>query len=247
MSGKVIVNPENGLVQVPGKIDRKNYNLGLDLGAPVSLLPADLFDKLAADHPQWPRMTGAVSAANMWGSQEELQAKLLRLDRLQYGPLFFTGIAVAEFPSAGNADLMRRARAATAGVIGANALLNYRVGIDYAHKIAYFDIGLTFRAPEFDVVGLTLRPEADGRFTVIAVVPYEGKSSEPELQPGDILLAVDNIPVNNSTLGRVWSMLKGLPGQERKLTLERAGKQIIVSARVQHFIGDVLDGKDSGK
>jgi hypothetical protein len=58
---------------------------------------------------------------------------------------------------------------------------------------------------------------------------------------------VDNIPVNNSTLGRVWSMLKGLPGQERKLTLERAGKQIIVSARVQHFIGDVLDGKDSGK
>jgi hypothetical protein len=33
-------------------------------------------------------------------------------------------------------------------------------------------------------------------------------------------------------------MLEGQPGQERKLTLERAGTQFIVVAKVQHFLAE---------
>jgi hypothetical protein len=33
-------------------------------------------------------------------------------------------------------------------------------------------------------------------------------------------------------------MLEGMPGQERKLTLERGGNQFTVVAKVQHFLGE---------
>jgi hypothetical protein len=41
-------------------------------------------------------------------------------------------------------------------------------------------------------------------------------------------------------------LLEGSPGQERKLTIERAGKQFTVVAKVQHFLGDA-PGNDEAK
>jgi len=57
---------------------------------------------------------------------------------------------------------------------------------------------------------------------------------------------VDNIPVHGSTMGQVWAMLGGTPGQERKLTIERAGKQLLVPAKVQHFLA-ALPEEDNKK
>src|SRR2546430_13556450 len=104
--------------------------------------------------------------------------------------------------------------------------------------MAYFEIGSTVKAPDFDVVGLILRPEDDTRFTILAVADFEGKPAVPEVQPGDHLVAVDSTPVPDSTMGQVWSMLEGQPGQERKLIVERAGKQFTVMAKVQHFLAE---------
>jgi C-terminal processing protease CtpA/Prc len=145
----------------------------------------------------------------------------------------------------------KRAGVATIGMLGSNALLNYRVGLDYAHSTVYFDIGSTFKSPDFDVVGLTLRPEDDTRFTVIGISDFDGKPSAPAppdgVQPGDHLAAVDGIPVPDSTMGQVWSLLEGAPGQERKLTLERNGNKFTVTAEVQHFLGEPPEEKASKK
>ena len=237
MSGKILVNAANGLVQMPSKIEGKNYNLGLDVGSSFSFLSNEVFDKVASAHPDCPHMTGAVGNANMWGRDDEPKWKVLRVDRVQYGPVFLTGVAAASLP-AGSALFENRVGTATAGLLGSNALLNYRVGIDYAHSMAYFEVGTTFKAPDFDVIGLTLRPEDDGRFTVLGVADFEGKPSVPEVQLGDHLVAVDGIPVPDSTMGQVWSMLEGQPSQERKLLIERGGKQLTVVAKVQHFLGE---------
>ena len=243
VSSKIFVNQEDGLVQVPSKIENKSYNLGLDMGASISFLSPDVFEKLAAAHPQWPRMTGAVAAANMWGMGDEPQWKLLRLEHLQYGPQFLSGVVFAYLST----DAKKRAGTATAGILGSSALLNFRVGIDYPRKLAYFEIGSTFKAPDFDVVGLTLRPEIDGRFTVIAIADFDGKPSVPQgqdgVQTGDHLIAVGGIPTASLTLGQVWSMLRGEAGQERRLTIERDGKQFNVIAKVQHFLGETTDEK----
>ena len=63
---------------------------------------------------------------------------------------------------------------------------------------------------------------------------------------GDLLIAVDNIPAPGSTMGQIWSMLEGMRGQERKLTLERGGKQFTVAAKVQHFLGEPQEEKNNG-
>ncbi len=248
VKSKMLLDKSSGFIQVPSKIENKNYNLGLDVGSPISFLSEQLFDKLASTHPDWPHMTGAIGPANVGErGDDETKWKLMRVDRLQYGPLFLTDVAVAEFPKLFSAFFEKNTGAAIAGVLGSNALMNYRVGLDYAHSTAYFDIGRTFKFPEFDVVGLILRPEDDTRFTILGVAGFEGTPSVPEVQPGDHLVAVDGIPVPDSTMGQVWSLLEGSPGQERKLTVERAGRQFNVVAKVQHFLAEANESEAKEK
>jgi hypothetical protein len=245
VKSKMLVNPSNGIIEIPSEIDNKKYNLGLDLGSSISFLSGELFDKLSAAHPHWPHMTGAIGPANMWGADVEAKWKLLRVERVQYGPLFLSRVPVVSPPQQTKDFFEKRAGISTVGTLGSQAFLNYRLGLDYAHSTAYFDIGRTFNFPDFDVVGLILRPEDDGRFTVLGSADFDGKASIPELQVGDHLVAVNGTPVQGSTMGQVWSMLGGAPGQERMLVVERGGKQFSVSARVQHFLGETEDDSDS--
>jgi hypothetical protein len=247
VSNKALVNAENGLIQIPSQIENKKYNLALDVGASISFLSEELFAKLAAAHPDWPHMTGAVGPANMWGLPDEPKWKLMSLDRLQYGQLYLTSVPVVSFAKEGMAWFEKRAGVPTVGLLGCEALLHYRIGLDYAHSVVYFDIGSTFKFPDFDVIGLSLRPEDDTRFTILGVADFDGKPSVPEVQPGDHLLAVDSTPVPDSTMGQVWSMLEGQPGQERKLTVEREGKQFIVVAKVRHFLSEAPEEKSKAK
>jgi len=132
--GKVQINAENGLIQVSSQIENKKYNLALDLGASISFLADELFDKLATAHPDWPHMTGAVGSANMWGLDDEPRWKVMRIDRVQYGPLFLANVPLVDFPKGRTEFLEKRAGVPTVGLLGSNALLNYRVGLDYAHS-----------------------------------------------------------------------------------------------------------------
>jgi hypothetical protein len=166
----------------------------------------------------------------------------MRVDRVQYGPLFLTDVAVADLAKDSSKHRLalfeQRPSFTTAGLLSSEALLSYRVGLDYAHSTVYFDIGRTVKFPDFDVVGLILRPEGDNAFTIAGIADFDGKPSVAGVQAGDPLVAVDDTPVADFTLGQVWSLLEGSPGQERKLTIERAGKQFTVVAKVQHFLGD---------
>jgi len=246
-SSKVEINAENGLIQVPSKVENKKYNLALDLGSSISLLSEELFDSLEKEHGDWPHMTGAVGSANMWGADAEATWKVMRLDRVQYGPLFLTDVAVVSLPKTVVDLFAKRAGMPTVGSLGSNVFLSYRVGLDYAHSTVYFDIGRLFKFPDFDVVGLVLRPEDDGRYTILGVPDFEGGAAVEGVQPRDRLIAVNDIPVTGATMGQVWKMLSGTPGQQRMLTIERGGKQFAVAARVQHFLPEVPDSNQKRK
>ena len=181
--------------------------------------------------------TGELSDESKW--------KLMRVDRVQYGSLFLTDVAVAGLPNDRITDFDERSGFRTAGLLSSQALLNYRVGLDYAHSTVYFDIGRTVKFPDFDVVGLILRPEGDTGFTIIGVADIDGKPSVSNVQAGDRLVAVDDNPVADFTLGQIWSLLEGSPGQERKLTIARAGKQSAIGAKVRHFLGDAPPNNDA--
>jgi hypothetical protein len=244
-SEKVQINAANGLIQVPSQIERKKYNMALDVGSCISFLSEDLFDKLGAAHSDWPRMTGAVGSANMWGAEDETNWKVMRLDRLQFGQLFFTNAAVVALPKPTLDFFEKRVGIPTVGVVGSNLLMNYRVGLDYAHSMAYFELGRAFNLPDFDVVGLVLRPGADGQYTILGVADFDGKPSvlvgTDGVQAGDHLVAVNNLPVQGVTMGQVWSLLGGTPGKEKKLAVERAGRIFAVEAKVQPFLRDTRE------
>ncbi|MBZ5720474.1 MAG: hypothetical protein LAO03_08835 [Acidobacteriia bacterium] len=233
---KASLNPDNGLVQLPARIANQDVNLALDVGAPFGLLSQDLIARLRQAHPQWPHMTGGVGPANFWGLPDEAHWELLRIPSLQYGGIPLTGVGVASLPKEIMSWFEKRAGMPTAGLIGANALLNYRVGIDYAHSTVYFDQTSKQRPPEMDVVGLTLRPEPDRSYAVIGVADSDGKPSVPDVKPGDRLVSIDKVPAAGGTMGQVWSLLGGSPGEVRVLTLERDGKQFTVNATVRRFL-----------
>jgi hypothetical protein len=67
-SSKVEINAENGLIQVPSRIENKKYNLALDLGSSISLLSEELVDSLAKQHEDWPHMTGGDVEGHASGS-----------------------------------------------------------------------------------------------------------------------------------------------------------------------------------
>lgn len=233
---KAFVNPPNGLIQVSSNIAGKPYQLTLDLGACFSMLAGDVFQKLAKDNPKWPRNTGAVGPELFWGMAEEAKTQALRIPSVEYGPVKLTQVGVDELPQVFMSSYRQRAGAETSGLIGGNALINYRVGIDYAHATVYFDERGSYVAPGIDVVGLTLRPELDGRYRVIGVPEYEGKPAVPDVKAGDVLLAIDKVPAKGGTMGQVWSLLGGDPSETRVLTLERDGKQFTVNATVRRFL-----------
>lgn len=235
-AAKASLNPDNALIQLPAKITGEDVNLALDVGAPFGLVSQDLLGKLRQAHPQWPHMTGGVGPANLWGLPEEAHWELLRIPSLHYGGIQLTDVGVASFPKQIMAWFEKRAGMPTAGLIGANALLNYRVGIDYAHSTVYFEQVSKGRASGMDVVGLTLRPEPDGRYSVIGVADFEGKPSVADVKPGDVLVAIDKVPAKGGTMGQVWSLLGGSPGEVRTLTLDRDGKQFTAKATVHRFL-----------
>ena len=232
---KVLLN-DQGLVQVPSKLAGQDFNLALDLGASVSLISADQMAEWQKSNPSWPTMAGGVAAANMWGGDEETHWQVTRIPSLQFGAATLTNIATAAFPANEMKWYQNRAGVPTLGLIGANALVADRVGIDYANSTIYLERINASSAPDMDVVGLMLRPEPDGRYTILGAADYDGKSSAPDVKAGDVLLGVDGAPATGATMGQVWSLLGGAPGQTRTLTLEREGKRITVDAVVRHFL-----------
>lgn len=233
---KITVDAATGRVLVPGKLDGKKYDFVLDLASSVTLLSSDLFQKLQKSHPEWPRMTGAVGIANQWGDEHEVRQSVMRVGNLQCGPLFLTDVVVAERDSARDDSSSTAAVPAAAGWLGANSLLNYRIGLDYRKSTVFFELGTTFKAPDMDVVGLTLRPSAGGAYTISGIANFQGAPAVPEIRAGDVLISVNSIRAGEGTLGQVWSSLEGNPGQVRTLTVERAGRRIQVAATVRRFL-----------
>lgn len=235
-SARAFINPPNGLLQLAARIEGRPYQLTLDLGACFSMLSGDTFQELARVRPKWPRHTGAVGTELFWGLEEEAKSQALRIPSLQYGPLTLAQVGFSQLAQEYMAFYRQRVGAPTSGLIGVNALLNYRVGIDYAHATVYFDQRGRDVPSGIDVVGLTLRPEPDGRYSVIGVPAYDGRPAVPGASSGDILVAIDKAPARSATMGQIWSLLGGEPGETRVLTLEREGRQFAVNARVRRFL-----------
>jgi len=237
------VNRATGILQIDAVIAGDTLSLALDNGASFSFFSVGVLERLARAHPAWPRATGAVGAANIWGRwPEEATWPIVRVPAMQWGPVRLTGVAVVGLPDFFGDGVSlgdwysRKAARPVAGFLGPNAFKAFRVEIDYANGTVYFERGAADDAHDLDIVGLTLQPQTDGSYQVLGVAPHDGRPSVEGVEPGDVLLEVGALRVTGATMGTVVDALRGTPGDVRSLVLERAGRRFTVTARVERFL-----------
>lgn len=237
------INPVNGIIQMDATIDGEKYSFALDNGASFSFATDSLVAKLKQRHPDWPTRIGAVGCANIWGWWPyEENWPIIRIPEINWGALTINDALLVGLPPFfyGGTDIATWYSQKTAhpvnGFFGPNMFRAFRIEIVYPDNALYFEKSPDSSANEMNIVGLTLRPLDDGKYSVIGVTEKEGKPGIEGILKGDILLQIGELKTTGTTMGKVIDALRGNPGDIRILTLERDGKQFKIEARVEHIL-----------
>ncbi|MCX5752837.1 MAG: hypothetical protein NTW97_04215 [Candidatus Krumholzibacteria bacterium] len=238
------VNQETGIVQIDAVIDGDSLSFAVEVGAAYSFADSVVVARLLERHPSLPRITGAVGCANMWGwwPPDEQKAPVVRVSEIMWGPMRLAGVGVVGVPSVApggpplGAWYSRKTARPVNGFLGPNAFKAFRVEIDYAGGAVYFEKTGEFDTFDTDLVGLTLRPEDDGSYSVLGVVSKDGKPAVGGVEPGDKLLGIGDLKTTGATMGTVVDALRGKPGDIRYLILERGGNKFRIEAKVTRLL-----------
>ncbi len=230
------INNETGIVQIDGE---DGLSFALDNGASFSFISEKAINNFEQRFSFTPYVNGAAGCANMWGwwPQEE-NWTVYRVPSIKWGGVNFAKICVValpdEFPTFD--DYSKKSAFPVDGFLGPNVFNSYRVEIDYANSSVYFEKVQADQVNDFDIVGLTLRPELDGNYSVLGVVNKNGEPVVEGVYKGDTVFMIDDMKVKGKTMGTVVDALRGKPGDTHTLQLERNKKKIEVKCEVKRLL-----------
>jgi predicted aspartyl protease len=231
------IQPDSGFPRVELSIDNKSYGFLLDTGAAYTMVSRELLESLAAQHPGWDRLTGAVGEANMIGSEMDTDALLLRLPQVGLGSLQLHSIGtVSRRVGIFETSMSRMMTAPIVGAIAGNMLKMLRVEIDYPNGKTYFESGRKPAADGLDNVGIVIQTMKDGSCRITGVARRGEKPVLSGIEKGDQLLRIDKLVATGATRAAVIRSLNGRPGDKRRLQILRNGKQLDLIASVQHLL-----------
>ncbi len=104
----------------------------------------------------------------------------------------------------------------------------------------------SFSALTGDYVGIGVTVQQLEGNTVITDVNFGGPAREAGVETGDVLLAVDGTAAAGKTLDEIGELLRGNPGTEVRLTLGRAGRELVLSVVRREIYGDYVWSKSLG-
>lgn len=217
----VQVEPSSGLVVVTVEVGGEPFDLLLDTAVSSCLAVDGLLRAWQGDHPDWPASISAVGPGNMTGLLMESRIPMLRVPAIQVGPFTLPDVA---FAWRGDADL------GADGALGGNVLQLFRVDLDYSAGSVRLEQGAPFPDNDTELVGVVLAIGDDG-YEVAATV-----SGLEDVRPGDALVAVDGTDVADASLPEVLDLLRGTPGDRRRLSLRRDGEALDVHAPVLRLL-----------
>jgi hypothetical protein len=230
------VQRRSGFPRFEINISGKAYGFLLDCGAAYTMVSQAVLDDWAVAHPEWPRATGAVGAANM-GLLTEDGLVMTRVPEMQLGDVPLKAAGMVARPKGTFENWMSPMMTAPiAGAVGGNVLRNYRVQIDYAENATYLEKINNSAINDPDAVGLILHPEADGSFIVLGVAQKDGKPALEGVAKKDKLLKIEGVDISGKSMPEVLRALQGKAGEIRRLLLERDGKLVSVAAPVVRFL-----------
>ncbi len=98
----VSIHPQTGIIQMDAVIEGESYSFALDMGASYSFISEGKLAKLSELHPEWPKVTGTLGCANMWGwwPANEQQFKVVRIPEIKWGSVTLENmgiVGVADF------------------------------------------------------------------------------------------------------------------------------------------------------
>jgi hypothetical protein len=226
------VNAETGLFMIEVSVDGRPVPLGVDTGSAGTWVSDTLTTVWKTDHPDRPQAIGAAGSTNFFGFPFEVGGVLTRLPEIVVGSLRARDVAALGLPQGLFDWYSKKSAGPVLGFIGANVLRSFRLEVDFPNQTTYWTIGPSVGPNDLDMVGLTLRPEAGGGFTIAGVVMREGRPAVEGVEAGDKLIRVGEFPCAGATMGAVVDALRGTPGSTRSLVLERAGTPITIPATV---------------
>lgn len=221
------VHPETGLFMVEATVAGEKVALGVDTGSAGTWVSDRLVSAWSSRFPDRPQATGAAGSANFFGFPFESEGILALIPPLAIGALAVSGEVAVLGLDQGLFDwYARKSAAPVAGFLGAGLISRCRLEVDFPGQMTWWIVGPEPAARDLDIVPLTLRPEADGSYSIAGVVRRDGKPLLAGVRSGDRLLAVDGVEVTGATMGRVVAALRGKPGERHRLLLERAGARL---------------------
>ena len=229
------VNDKTGLFLVEAIADGEILALGVDNGSSYTWVSDTLTKAWSGRHPDRPYAVGAAGAANFFGFDFESEGTLMRLPELRIGGVRAPGVGVLGASQGLFEWYSKKSAGPVKGFIGANVLKGFRVEIDFPARTTYWEAGPAADSFDLDIVGLTLRPDADGGYTVAGVVVKDGRRAVEDVRPGDRLVRVDALDTAGAAMGAVVDAMRGTPGMTRTLVLEREGKPFVVKAKTMRL------------
>jgi hypothetical protein len=122
------------------------------------------------------------------------------------------------------------------GALGGNVLSQFRVEVDYAAGMTYFERTGRENPDDLNLVGLTLTVAPDKSIVVAAVSSAADNVTRERIKPGDLIRGVDGVSISGLSLTQIVQLLRGKPGDQKKLDLVREGKPFQVQSAVTHLL-----------
>jgi hypothetical protein len=216
-----MIDPDSGLVLTSVDVDGEVFELVLDTAISSCLAVDPLLRAWQGDHADWPASASAVGPGNMTGLPVEARVPMLRVPLLEWGPFQLPQVA---FTWRGEGDVLGE------GALGGNVLRLFRVELDYSGGSVRVEQGAPFPEHDAELVGVVLVLGDDG-YEVGATV-----SGLDDVRPGDHLVAVGGQDVAERALPDVLDLLRGTPGDRKRLTVRRDGETLDVDVPVLRLV-----------
>jgi hypothetical protein len=221
-----------GLFLVAATLDGETVQLGIDTGSAGTWVSTSLTSAWLARHQDWRHAIGGVGSTNFFGFGFEVKGVLMRLPELTLGPLRVTDVALLGLDPTMFEWYSKKSAGSVAGFLGANVLKRFRLEVDYPNRMTYWHAGRLSEPNDLDIVGLTIRAEADGGYTIAGITTRDGTPTVDGVEPGDTLISVGPLTATKAPMGEVVAALRGKPGESRTLVVDRAGTRHTVEAKV---------------
>jgi predicted aspartyl protease len=164
--GMKLVTPMSAEIAFPRielEIQGERYGFLLDTGASYTMLSETVMKKLNVR-----QVVGAVGAANM-GTPDEEKLVLARINA-QLAAIGLENIGVVARPEGTFENYMSNLMTAPiVGALAGNVLKAFRLEIDYTNGYTYWEQPGKLEANDLDLVGLVLRPEKDGAYSIVGL------------------------------------------------------------------------------